>query len=162
MRSKISKRGKLNGLRVAPHYGCHFLRPRKHRSVDRVLHEIVYAIGGEPVDYREENTCCGAGGGVRSAEKELSLKYTLRKIESMREARVDCLVSPCIFCHLQFDVGQRELYEKRIIDRVIPVVHITQLVGLALGLKPEEVGLNKNYSWNLPGGNLRWSFERKA
>ena len=87
--------------------------------------------------------CCGAGGGVRAADSELSLNFTKEKVENMIKSGADCVVTPCAFCHLQFDVGQIEL-KKSGIDYNLPVVFITQLLGLSLGMSEKDVGLNIN------------------
>jgi len=139
----------LKGVKVAVHYGCHFLKPsevRMHGSTEKptLLDELVRALGAESVDYREKIMCCGAGGGVRAGNPDVSLDMTLEKIENMIKAEADCVVTPCVFCHLQFDRGQVELSEKTGRKYGLPVVYVTQLVGLALGMTPDELGLREN------------------
>jgi len=147
----IKKRVKrpLKGIKVAVHYGCHFLKPsdiRKHGTTERprILDDFVRAVGAESVNYRDKMMCCGAGGGVRSGDLDVALDYTREKIENMVKAGADCLITPCAFCHFQFDTGQVELTGKLGRKYELPVVFMTQLLGLALGMSPEEVGLHKN------------------
>ncbi|KPV61761.1 MAG: CoB--CoM heterodisulfide reductase subunit B [Candidatus Bathyarchaeota archaeon BA2] len=147
----IQKRIKhpLKGIKVAVHYGCHFLKPsdiRMHGTVERptILDDFVRALGAESVDYEDKMMCCGAGGGVRAANLDVALGYTRRKIENMVDAEADCLITPCAFCHYQFDTGQIELTEKIGKKYELPVVFMTQLLGLALGMSSEDVSLNKN------------------
>jgi len=147
----VEKRVKrpMKGVKVAVHYGCHFLKPsetRMHGSAERptVLDDLVRSLGAENVDYRDKAMCCGAGGGVRSASLEIALDMAAEKLDSMIEAGSDCVVTPCAFCHLQFDRGQVELNEKGEKKYQLPVVFVTQLTGLALGMNAKELGLYDN------------------
>lgn len=139
----------LKGIRVAAHYGCHFLKPsdvRDHGTAERpaLLDDFIGAIGAESVNYMDHMMCCGAGGGVRADNLEVALNFTKEKIENMIDAGADCVATLCAFCHFQFDTGQIELTEKLGKKYELPVVFITQLLGLALGMTPEDVGLDKN------------------
>ncbi len=139
--------GRLDSLKIAPHYGCHYLRPSKirgHGKKSWFLHRFISLSKAIPVEYKELWMCCGAGGGVRSAHKDLSLRYTLRKVESMKNAGAELIVTPCIFCHLQFDIGQYELIEAGLLDDPLPVLHVTQLAGLMLGFEAGEIGIDLN------------------
>ena len=136
-------------LRVATHYGCHYLKPskiRRHGSPEnpRHLDDFVTALGAESVHYRDKLMCCGAGGGVRSAELDVALDFTLEKVQNMTEAGAECILTPCAFCHFQFDTGQVELKERGVLKEPIPVIFVTQLVGLALGIPPKKLGLYEN------------------
>jgi len=148
---RIEKKVKkpLKGVKIAVHYGCHFLKPsetRMHGSPERpaVLDDLVRALGAESIDYKDKAMCCGAGGGVRAANLEIALDMTAEKIDNMIEAGADCLMTPCQFCHLQFDRGQVELNEKFGGSYQLPVVFVTQLTGLALGMDARELGLYDN------------------
>lgn len=139
------------GLKVAVHYGCHilkpsFIRPFGGTSTDPTFFdEIVEATGCESVDYRDKLLCCGAGGGVRTGLKETSLQFTHQKLKEVRKSGADLIVVCCPFCHLQYDLGQVEV-NKMIGDEEpfhIPVLYIAQLIGLAFGLDPQDLGLVK-------------------
>lgn len=135
------------GLRVAVHYGCHLLRPSEKKGLDdplapRMVDELVEALGCESVEYPRRLMCCGAGGGVRSAFLKYSLEFTRKKLGELRERGVDCLVDVCSFCHLQFDRGQKEIEELFGETFGMPVVHYSQLLALALGLAPSELGFD--------------------
>jgi heterodisulfide reductase subunit B len=139
----------LKNVRVAVHYGCHFLKPsetRMHGSAERptVLDDLVKSLGAENIDYKDKAMCCGAGGGVRAAMLDIALDMAAEKIDNIIEAGADCLVTPCAFCHLQFDRGQVELNEKLSKKYQLPVVFVTQLTGLALGMDAKELGLYDN------------------
>ena len=146
---KSSVKNPLEGLKVAVHYGCHFLKPRKirgHGSSEKphILEDIVKALGAKPIYYKEKLLCCGAGGGVRAGNLDTALEITARKLESVKEAGADCILHPCSFCHFQFDRGQVELRERKGIEFDVPVIHLVQLVGLAVGIDPKSLGLYEN------------------
>jgi heterodisulfide reductase subunit B len=139
----------LKGVKAAVHYGCHFLKPsetRMHGPVERpsVLNDLVKSLGAENVDYKDRAVCCGAGGGVRAAMLDVALDMAAEKIDNVITAGADCLVTPCAFCHLQFDRGQVELNEKFGKKYQLPIVFVTQLAGLALGMDAKELGFYDN------------------
>ncbi len=135
-------------IRAAVHYGCHLLKPTKERKLGSsecpvFFDELVEATGATSVPYEGKTSCCGAGGGVRSAMLETSFKMTEYKLERIMKAKVDCIIDACPFCHLQYDAGQLEL-EKSGKKYGLPVLHYSQFLGLALGFTIEEVGLHLN------------------
>jgi len=138
----------LSFLKVASHYGCHYLKPsemRRHENPEmpKNLDEIVELVGATSIEYKDKNMCCGAGGGVRAGNKTLSLEYTKNKLKNMRGAGAQAIVTPCIFCYMQFERGQREIREMYGEDYDILPLFITQFVGLALGYNEEDVGIKK-------------------
>ncbi|MFW9826525.1 MAG: CoB--CoM heterodisulfide reductase subunit B [Candidatus Thorarchaeota archaeon] len=152
-RVKYGRKNKLD-LNVAIHYGCHLLKPSEIRpwgnnsETPRFLDELVEVTGCKSIDYLDKYRCCGAAGAVRSAFKEISLDFTREKLTNMRAAGAEAIITVCPFCHLQFDLGQIEI-NNIFKDRIeapfnIPVIYYTQLLGLALGMSPEEVGLIKD------------------
>ena len=136
----------LTGIKVAVHYGCHFLKPSKVRGQGsserpRVLDDFLDAIGAESVMYKDRNMCCGAGGGVRAYVKDVALDFTSEKVENMMAAGADIITTPCAFCQFQFDVGQQELNKAHGTNYNLPIIFYTQLLAIALGVSPLEMGL---------------------
>jgi heterodisulfide reductase subunit B len=134
----------LDDLNVGVHYGCHFLRPTKDVGIDNaekptILDELVEVTGAKSVDYRDKMQCCGAGGGVRSRDLDVALDFTRDKLTNMTAAGVDVIVNVCPFCHLQFDVGQTEIKKVFGDEFNIPVFHLAQFFGLAMGYSPDEL-----------------------
>jgi heterodisulfide reductase subunit B len=153
-RTKYGRKEPLN-LRIAVHYGCHLVKPAEGRPWDgeveepRFIDDIIESIGCQSIDYKDKYMCCGAGGGVRGAFKEVSLDYTREKLENITASGVDAIVTACPFCHLQLDLGQLEvnnIFKDKISTPFkIPVIYITQLLGLAMGLSPESLGMLKKH-----------------
>jgi len=146
---------KFKDLKVAVHYGCHIVKPSDKRpwageSEDpRFLDEIVEITGAKSIDYKDKFQCCGAGGAVRTAVKEISADFSREKLENMRDAGADIIINCCPFCHLQLDLGQMEannLFKDMIGEPYkIPVIYLTQLLGLSFGINPNLLGLIKNH-----------------
>ncbi len=140
----------LTGVKVGVHYGCHFLKPSDVRQKGNpetpvIMEELISAVDAVPLEYKDKLMCCGAGGGVRAAKIDVALDFTKEKIDNMLAAGADCVCTPCAFCHFQFDAGQQELNAKLKNGHYnLPVIFITQLIGLGLGISPVRMGLYDN------------------
>ena len=138
----------LEGVRVAPFYGCYIVRPTKrlgfdeHPGRDTYLEQVITTLGGTPVAYAGSHKCCGFP--VITMNKATALRQTGRHMADAIDAGADCVVTPCPLCHLNLDLQQPDAqrYVERDLD--IPVLHFPQLVGLALDLEPKELGMNKH------------------
>ena len=146
LRSRVKR--PLTDLRVGPFYGCYIVRPRDRLGIDdehprhTYLHQIIETLGGTVIDYAGAYKCCGFP--IITMNKEASLKQAGRHLGDAVDAEADCLVTPCPLCHLNLDL-QQPLAEK-VVGRELdmPVLHLPQLLGLALGLKPKELGLQRH------------------
>ena len=138
----------LEGLRVAPFYGCYIVRPtgrlgfHEHPDRDLYLDWVIEALGATAVEFAGSHKCCGFP--VITLNKTTSLRQAGRHLADAINAGADCLVTPCPLCHLNLDLQQPEAvkYVERDLD--VPVLHLPQLLGLALGLEPEELGMDKH------------------
>ena len=146
LRSRV--RRPLENLKVGPFYGCYLVRPTDRLGIgdrrprDTYLHLIIEALGGTVIDYAGQYKCCGFP--IITMNKEASLKQAGRHLGDAIEADADCLVTPCPLCHLNLDLQQPQA--ERVIGRELgmPVLHLPQLLGLALGLQPRELGMSKH------------------
>lgn len=137
----------LTGARIAVHYGCHLMKPKKERHFGNTdnpmwIEELVGALGAEPIQYRNKMLCCGAGGGVRGFDLTHAIDITNEKLINLMEAGADALTEVCPFCQLQYDRGQVEIKEKFGQDYGLPVLHFNELLGLAQGMSPQELALD--------------------
>jgi succinate dehydrogenase / fumarate reductase, cytochrome b subunit len=138
----------LAGLKVAPFYGCYIVRPSSRLGLNErperrdYLEMVIEAIGAEPVDYAGRHKCCGFP--LITMNKETSLRQAGRHIADAIDADADCMVTPCPLCHLNLDLQQPDAAKRVERDLGLPVLHFPQLVGLALGLSPKELGMNKH------------------
>ncbi len=138
----------LTGLRVAPFYGCYVVRPTsrlgydRYPDRDRYLDWIIDAVGAEPVAYAGSHKCCGFP--IITMNKMTSLRQAGRHLADAIDAGADCLVTPCPLCHLNLDMQQPDA--SKFVERElgVPVLHFPQLLGLALGLEPKELGMGKH------------------
>jgi len=138
----------LSGLRLAAHYGCHYLKPNDvHDGFDdpenpHSLDQLIEALGAASIYYEGREQCCG--GGILGADEETALALPHLKLERVVAAGADALVVICPFCDIMYELQQRrieKLYEARY---NLPVVFYPQLLGLAMGLSADKVGLPLN------------------
>ncbi|MBI2412819.1 MAG: CoB--CoM heterodisulfide reductase iron-sulfur subunit B family protein [Deltaproteobacteria bacterium] len=137
----------LNWIKAAPFYGCHSLRPSDALGFDDPekpwsLDAVIETLGGEAVQYRGKTKCCGFQ--VDLVAPETAEKMTAARLIDGKERGANAFVTPCPFCHINLD-NYQGLAEKRVSQKIgMPVFHLSQLVGLAIGLTPEEMGLSRH------------------
>lgn len=137
----------LSGLKVAGYYGCHILRPPKVMGFEDAarphsLEDTITALGAQPVDFSAKLKCCGFHA-FWTAEKDV-MALTGAANGSAIAAGADCIVTPCPLCQMQLDMYQPEGRKAAGLEKEIPVLHLPQLIGLALGLNPQELGLDRH------------------
>jgi CoB--CoM heterodisulfide reductase subunit B len=143
IRSMIEK--PLSGMRIAAHPGCHMLRPSSAIRFDDPLKPAKYdalidALGAESVDYHTKLLCCG-GALSHTGEAEDSMALTRRKLLELQNLGVDAMTLLCPACFMQFD--QKQYMAQRKGEHLhVPVLTYPELLGLALGLEPAELGLS--------------------
>jgi len=140
IRSKIFH--PLNGLRVAPYYGCQILRPRKdHEDVEqpRFFEDLLSAIGADPIDFPLKLRCCGGSLIITSRPAALSMARNLIQNAIYGEAVV--IATACPLCQVNLECYQQQINQEFGTNFSMPVVYFTQLVGLALGIPPKRLGI---------------------
>ncbi len=133
----------IRNVKIAPFYGCHIIRPSDVIADDRepdFLGELIRACGAEETDYEDKYSCCGFH--ILLNDQATSLKMTEKCLSHAEKAMADMLVTPCTLCHLSLDGYQKPASKSNRSE--IPVLHLAQMLGLALGIKPRELGLSKN------------------
>ena len=113
-----------------------------HPERDRYLDQLIAALGAEPVDYAGARKCCGFP--IVTTNRATSLRQAGRHMADAMDAGADCVVTPCPLCHLNLDLQQPDAakFVERYLD--MPVLHFPQMIGLALGLDPAELGMGKH------------------
>jgi succinate dehydrogenase / fumarate reductase cytochrome b subunit len=139
----------ITDLKVATHYGCHLIRPSEiGRPVDsenpQKIEKILKTIGANPLDYPEKLDCCGAL--LNTNLPESALTKTGQKLQKVQEQGYDVFIDVCPWCHRMFDSKQTKAGETVAAKLDIPVLYLTQLIGLAFGISREKLGLNLNLS----------------
>jgi heterodisulfide reductase subunit B len=134
---------KLTGLKAAPFYGCHILKPsevmqfEKSLRFPRSLDPLIGVTGVGVVHYSEESNCCGKG----SIDEEISLSMTEKILAGAKAAGADFVCVVCPYCFAALELGQLALKRKKKLEIGLPVVFYPQLLALAQGATPEDVGL---------------------
>jgi heterodisulfide reductase subunit B len=132
----------FRGLKVASHYGCHMLKPKEILMSDdpenpTVLDDLVATTGAEPIDYPNKLECCA--GPVMGVRENVTWSVGLDKVKTVKQYG-DALVTACPFCYLTYERCQLMQEE----SPNLPVLHIPQLLGLAMGLDTDELGIGHN------------------
>ncbi|AFW96462.1 CoB--CoM heterodisulfide reductase iron-sulfur subunit B family protein [Dolichospermum sp. UHCC 0684] len=138
---------KLSGLKCAAFYGCYLLRAQKSMPYDdpfkpEAMENVFRAVGATPVYYRGRTQCCG--WPLSSYATTESFQMAGNHIQEALNNGADCIVTPCPLCHLNLDSRQPEV-EKVIGEKLgLPILHLPQLIALALGVSPKELGLDRH------------------
>jgi succinate dehydrogenase / fumarate reductase cytochrome b subunit len=137
----------LKGLNCAAFYGCYLLRTQKALPYDdpfnpTSMEDVFRTIGANPVHYKGRTQCCGWPISSYYTQESFTMAGT-HLLEAI-DAGADCLVTPCPLCHLNLDSRQPEV--AKVIEKQlgIPVLHLPQLIGLAIGLEPKTLGLERH------------------
>jgi len=160
LRRRIAK--PLWGIKLAVHYGCHLLRPSPAVHWDNPIaptkiEDLLRAFGVQVVDYESKMLCCGSAL-ERVGQRERAHKLLEVKLAELRRLGVDALVVACPACFLQFDLNQTR---GRSESDYIPVLYLAELLALALGYEPEEIGVDLHRT-PLAGFLARWCKKLEA
>jgi heterodisulfide reductase subunit B len=132
----------LQGLNVAPYYGCQILRPRKdHEETERpqFFEDLLAAIGATPVNFPLKIRCCGGSLIITSRPAALSMVHNLLKNAVDNGAAV--IATACPLCQINLECYQQQVNLEFGTQFSIPVVYFTQLIGLAFGIPPKRLGI---------------------
>lgn len=146
-RLRAMVRQPLTGMTVAAFYGCHITRPpQRYHFVDSrnniALERLAEIMGCRPIDYSGRTECCGFHTAAH--DERIAIKLTGQHIQSAKRNGASAMVTPCPLCHTVLDGFQREI-EQDLGDKLdMPVLHLPQLVGLALGFSAQELGIDRH------------------
>lgn len=144
IKSKVQK--PLTGLKVASYYGCLLLRPPSVACFDDPenpvsLDNIMADLGAEVIEWPYKNECCGASLSI--SKPEIVVKLTHDILSMAKQAGADCLVTACPLCQGNLDMRQPDIAAKYGKQFNMPIFYFTQLMGLALGLRTEGLGIRQ-------------------
>lgn len=138
----------LKGLKVACYYGCLLTRPPDLLKFDDaeqpvLMDEVCKAVGTEPIEWGFKTECCGAGFSM--SRTDLVCELTRRILENAVNNGAEAVVVACPMCHSNLDMRQANINKMFGTEFDIPIVYLTELVGLAIGVKPKKLGLRKHF-----------------
>lgn len=134
----------LKGLKVACYYGCQIVRPRNEiddAEDPHVMEDLVKACAATPVDFALKVSCCS--GSVMGTEESIGVGLVGGIIECARRSGADVIITPCPLCQMNLDAYQGKAMAKRGTKFEIPILYFTQLLGLALGVPPRKLGIQR-------------------
>jgi heterodisulfide reductase subunit B len=143
IKSKVKK--PLNGLKIAPYYGCQVVRPGfgfDHPEAPQSLDRLITSLGGEATPFPLKTHCCG--GSLIISEEALALDLTHKLLESALSNGAECLVTVCPLCQTNLDAYQSRVNKKFNTSYKLPVLFFTQLMGIAFGLGEKELGIKNS------------------
>ncbi len=136
----------LGGLKVAPFYGCHIIRPESVNGWESArnphsLEDIIEAIGGEAIDYAGKTRCCGFH--IQLEKDGTATAMVGQNMRIAKDKGAEAVLTPCPLCHLALD-GYQQDAAARWGRTDLPTFHLPQLVAFALGIPADKLGLNKH------------------
>ena len=138
----------LSELKFAPHYGCHYLKPREafdeFDSIEnpKSLDKLIELTGAQSVKYIGKKDCCG--GACLAVDENLALSITKEKLDTVKAQGADGIVLICPFCSIMYDSSQKKIESDFETSYSLPVLYYPQLLGLAMGMDPKELGFQMN------------------
>ena len=145
IRAKV--RRPLSGLKVGAFYGCHLLRPADEMRWEspeepHAFEDLLAVLGAEPVLYRGRVMCCGFP--ILFVKEPTANRIAAKQIDDARAHGAHAMATPCPLCHISLDSFQNKAEEEVGHELRMPVFHLPQLVGLAFGASPDELGLSRH------------------
>ena len=145
LKEKITR--SFKDIKIATHYGCHALRPSNIMQFDDPVSPVIFdrlveLTGAKSIDWSLKLECCGAP--VLGINDDLSMNLTEKKLTDGKKAGADYLCTACPWCHLQFDSVQKMMIEQQRLNNHLPAILFPQLLGLAMGIDKETLGINMN------------------
>lgn len=146
IRKQIKK--PLTGLRTAPFYGCYLQRPTEALGFDQnpdrpqALERVIEILGAEVVDFPGKSRCCGFP--ILTINEPNSLTMVATHTTDAKQYGADIMVTPCPLCHLNLDGMQTKAAQQHQTSIDLPILHLPQLLGLAMGMAPRSIGLSRN------------------
>jgi len=134
----------LSQLRVAQHTGCHVVRPAKYIGFEdpenpTTLKKLIQVTGAKCLDYMDETECCGAP--ILGVNEKIPLQLAKEKLDHIKAVGAQAMITCCPYCHIMYDLNQPRI-ERAFNEKFgIPVLHYPQLLGLSMGIAPEELAL---------------------
>jgi heterodisulfide reductase subunit B len=142
IRSKVTH--PLEGVKVAPYYGCQILRPRKdHEEVEnpRYFEDLLSAIGATPIEFALKMRCCGGSLIISSRIAALSMVRNL--LQCAVDQGADMIATACPMCQVNLECYQQSVNQEFGTQFAVPILYFTQLMGLALGVPKKKLGIGK-------------------
>lgn len=134
----------LDGMKIAPYYGCMLLRPKEIGIDDperpTIMHRFIEQLGGAPVNWNAGARCCGSYHTV--SEKDIVVELVKGILENARKHKAEAVITTCPLCAFNLDDRQKDIREKYPEFQSMPVFYFSQLLGLALGVETEKLGLD--------------------
>jgi len=146
IREKIVR--ELTPLKFSVHYGCHYLRPTElydcfdDAEAPSSVENLVAVTGATVLDYKNKLDCCG--GAILGVEEDIALAMAKQKLDHITAGQVDALVTICPFCTIMYEDNQKKIESKFNATYNLPVLYYPQVLGLALGLDPKQLGFRLN------------------
>jgi heterodisulfide reductase subunit B len=134
----------LEGLKVAPYYGCQIVRPKKNGEeveTPQFFEELISAMGAEPTDFQLRLRCCG--GSLIMTNRHAALSMVRLLLQNALDGGADVIATACPLCQVNLECYQGQVNEEFGTDYAVPVLYFTQLLGLAMDIPPKKLGLGR-------------------
>src|SRR5881296_2529743 len=137
----------LGDLKIAPFYGCYILRPSWDLGFDdpenpTSLEKVIRAVGGEPVAYAGRTKCCGFP--IILEKEAIAVAMAGTNMKEAKDGGADFMVTPCPLCHMSLDIYQDRAGKAVNTQLNLPILHLPQLLGLAMGISPKDLGVSRH------------------